>query len=282
MPTKEEKRETRRKQELNRILKKEYELNKQKLLHLERDNYGHIILIRTQDGWYKMVSHSVLLFLYYVVPVAQDKLDTIYKPPRMTADNDFRYKAPIGVISFKSLEKLEKIIFASGATREKVEGADEEWIRAYELDHKMSEDDFWALEKKETELWNKANTIITPKAVFPNLGVDLRETSVLFYNIVRKLDTVARETIGNNMMDLIKRIDSGLIQAEKGYITWESFFSFAPKLLCELGAQVILLSNLRIIDRNVITRMAENVSKIENDLLDAKNKYKKTTNGAKS
>lgn len=262
------------KRELNRLYKKEYELNKQKLLLVERDNYGHVFAIKTQDGWCKVLSHSALLLIYYAKPVAEAKIDRKISLPTLKADLDFRYTSPIGVVNFPKKENLEAILIASGAEKAELpEGLDKQWILCYKLDHEMLEKEFWKLKEEEDALWDKTNTVIVPKAIFPNLGVDLREMSKLLYDVARKLDRSARELVGGSIIDLIRRVSSGLIMAEKGVISWKSFFDFAPKLLCEIDANITVLTTVRAIDKNVLIRMAESVARVEDDVKTARKKY---------
>ena len=262
------------KRERNRILKKEYELNKRKLLLVERNNYGHVFLLKTQDGWWKVFSHSALMFTHYVRPIVVDKSKGEIDVPVVKADLDFHDRAPIGVMFFPTLKAAEKILLLSGAVKvDCPKTLDSEWVTCYKLDREMLESEFWDMKRREDELWDKANTIVTPEAVFPNLGVDLRETAKMLFDNVRKYDSATRELIGRHMIELIRRVMTGLISAEKGLVSWEKFFNFAPKLLSELDACLMVLTSVRTVEKNVIFRMAESISRVEKDISEAMRTY---------
>jgi len=268
------------KSELNRKLKKEYELSKQRLLLAERNNYEYIFLIRTQDNWYKIISHSALIFLYYATPIIKKNYDEGYKPPRLLADGDFRYKAPIGVLTFKTLDSVKKLMKVCGFAQGKVDAEDSR-VTVFKLDRKLSEEEFWSFKKEEDELWGKVNKVIVPTASFPNLGVDIREVTQLFYDIIRKMPHDAKELVGYNTMDLLRRTKTGLISAEKGYISWESFFGFAPKLIAEIQSDIETMAVARVEDKKVLLRMAKSTQQIETDISQAKKIYAKQGNNEK-
>ncbi len=262
------------KRELNKKLKSEYELNKQRLLLMERENFSHIMVIKTQDGWYKVLNHSAILYLHYVTPIAQKKFDENFHPPKLLADTDFRYKSPIGVLSFKTLDVLKDVMKTCGFEREPVEGS--KWIISFKLDRELDKNEFWDLVKTEKALWDKINKTITPDVSFPDLGIDIQETTKLFYDVVRKLPRDARELIGYNMIELLRRLSTGLICAEKNYVSWKQFFESAPRLITELQADISTMSTTRLLDKRLLLRMAELVDKIEKDLIRAKKIYAKT------
>ena len=262
-----------KKREQNRLLKKSYEDNKQRLLKLEHCNYEYILLIRTQDNWYKMVAHSAVLFLYYVTPIAREKFDEEFHPPKLLRDTDFRYKAPIGVLSFKEIDKLKKIMYCCGF--EPIKVVDTEWITAFKLDRKMSEKEFWDLVKQEEELWDKINRTIVPEACYPNLGVDIQEAIKLIYDVVRKFSKDARELTGYKLLKEMSDLLSEMLAAEKGYSTWEEFFALAPMILMSAQANITIMSAVRLADKNILIRMAEAVKRIEGDLAQAQRSYEK-------
>lgn len=256
-----------------------YENAKQKLLLLEESNYTHVFVIMTQDGWYKILSHSALIFLHFVFPIARDKLNLTSKPPRLIADSDFRYKSPIGVLNSKELAVFEKPILASGAKKVKVQGSNSDNIIAYKLEHEITEAEFWEIKEKEDDLWSQANTIITPKAVYPILAMDIKEASKAIYFVARKMQSVDREFFGEDMLRLVKGLAKDIIMAEREYLPWEMFFETTPGVVSELLANVSLLSDFRLIDKKVLIRMNDALISIEKDLKTARKDYEKRRRG---
>jgi len=255
----------RQKQQSEQTPRKLYEQSKQRLLKLENGNYSHILVIKTPDNWYKILAHSALMFLYYVTPIAQEKYDENYKPPKLLSDSDYHNKAPIGVLNFQNLEKIDLIMGKCGFKRAETE-TDNEWITAFKLDREMAKEEFWKLKKEEDELWTKVNRTITPKASYPNLGVDVQESLKLFYDVARKLHRDAKEFIGYSIFEQFRQLESMLIRTEKGYIAWSEFFPAAIKLVSLIQANVTIMSTMRLEDRKTLLRLAESIKRIEDDL----------------
>ncbi len=141
------------------LKKLDYENAKRKVLYLEKTNYSYIFILKTNDDWYKIMSHSALIFVRYVWPIAKDKLGLTRKDPKLIADSDFRDKAPIGIVSRNQLEDFVEPIMAVGAKKVEVSGPNSDLVTAYKLEREMSEEEFWRIKKDEDELWDKANTI---------------------------------------------------------------------------------------------------------------------------
>ena len=257
------------------LRKLEYETLKQKVLEKEVDNYSHIFVLKTTDDWYKIMSHSALMYIHYVWPIAKDKLNLTSKPPKLIADSDFRYKAPIGVVSRKDLEAFEKNLLAAGAKKVGTKGVKDGNVVVYKLARAMSEDEFWKIKKTEDDLWSKANTVITPKAVYPDLAIDIESAAMQIYFVARGMQRTDREFFGREMLTLTKTLAKGIILTEKGYEPWKTFFDTAPGVVAELYANITLLSNFRLIDNKVLVRLNDCLLKIEEDLKKAKKDYAK-------
>ena len=264
------------------IRKLNYENAKQKILHLEQTNYDYVFILRTTDGWYKIMSHSALIYIHYVWPIAKDKLNLATKVPNLIADSDFRYKAPIGIVSRKELVDFERILLAAGAKKAKVEGSNSENVIAYKLDRKMSEEEFWKIKKNEDDLWSRANVVITPKAVYPNLTIDVQEAAMQIYFVARKMQRTEREFFGVEMLNITKTLAKAIIMAEKGYIAWENYFDMVPEKVAELYADTALLSNFRLIDNKVLIRLNDLLLKIETDCKLARREHEKRQKRART
>ena len=278
---KEATKERSRKEELQRrrregaMRKFDYENAKRKVLHLEKDNYGYIFILETTDGWYKIMSHSALIYIHYVWPLARDKLNLTTKAPNLIADSDFRDKAPIGIVTRKDISEFEKILKAVGAKEVSTSGQNSESVTAYKLERPITESEFWRIKKEEDDLWSKANTVITPKEVYPNLAIDIQEVEMQIYFVARKMQRTDREFFGAEMLSLAKTLAKGVIMAEKGYLRWEEFFEAVPGKIADLYANISLISNFRLIDNKVLIRLNDLLLKVEADLKLAERDYEK-------
>ncbi|MBQ3309575.1 hypothetical protein IJG78_02770 [Candidatus Saccharibacteria bacterium] len=263
------------KRKASTIKKLNYENAKQKVLYLEENNYGYVFILKTNDDWYKIMSHSALMYIHYVWPIARDKLNLTTKAPNLIADSDFRYKAPIGIITRNAIEEFSKILETAGAKKVKVEGTNNDLISAYKLAREMSEDEFWRIKKYEDDLWSKANTIIVPKAVYPNLSIDVQEAAMQIYFVARKLKQTDREFFGEDMLFLTKQMAKNVILAEREHIEWPELFEYLPVVVAELSANISMLATFRLVDNKVLIRLNDALLKIEKDLKVAKKDYAK-------
>ncbi|MBP3899341.1 hypothetical protein J6D24_00840 [Candidatus Saccharibacteria bacterium] len=263
------------KRKASTIKRLNYENAKQKVLYLEENNYGYVFILKTNDDWYKIMSHSALMYIHYVWPIARDKLNLTTKAPNLIADSDFRYKAPIGIITRNAIEEFSKILETAGAKKVKVEGTNNDLISAYKLAREMSEDEFWRIKKYEDDLWSKANTIIVPKAVYPNLSIDVQEAAMQIYFVARKLKQTDREFFGEDMLFLTKQMAKNVILAEREHIEWPELFEYLPVVVAELSANISMLATFRLVDNKVLIRLNDALLKIEKDLKVAKKDYAK-------
>ena len=157
----------------------------------------------------------------------------------------------------------------------KVEGTNNDLIFAYKLAREMSEDEFWRIKKYEDDLWSKANTIVVPKAVYPNLSIDVQEAAMQIYFVARKLKQTDREFFGEEMLAVTKQMAKKIILAEREHIGWPELFEYLPVAVAELSANISLLATFRLVDNKVLIRLNDALLKIEKDLKVAKKDYAK-------
>lgn len=263
---------------IGRELKVKYEYCKVVLLGLEKENYSHIFILKTADNWHKILSHSAILYK----PIAKEKVTEGFRVPKLLSDGDFKDKAPIGVMSIRDLAALRVVLEKCGAKEDaSITEADGDWIIAYKLDHKMTDKEFWSMEKEERELWDKANRLIVPKAIYPNLGIDIQEMIKLFYDVIRKQDKCFFDLLGRNALNNLSRLYTGLILAEKNYTKWDSYFKTAISIICDLEAFILMASSTRLIDSKVIVRMADTIARVEEDLKSAQKMHRKVLKSEK-
>ena len=221
------------------------------------------------------MGHSALIFLYFVWPEAAKQNKSLKKPPRLNADTDFRYKSPIGVLFNDNLSVFETPLLDVGAKKVKVSGDGGENVIAYKLAKAVPEQEFWDVKEREELEWSKANVIITPKAAYPVLAVDIQELAKTIFFVTRSMPTVNRDYFGVDMLFLSKRLATSLIMAERGHGSFEEFFEIAPGLVSELFANISLISVFRLVDQKVLIRLTDALMKIEKDLKSARADYVK-------
>ena len=86
---------------LKSALNKVYLEYKQKVINYEDDNYATLAFLRSTQGFYKLLEHSLLFYAFDVAP----KLNVSAK---IYADGDYELKSKMGIISIRNLSEIEE------------------------------------------------------------------------------------------------------------------------------------------------------------------------------
>ena len=163
--------------------KEEYLRHKRALLELEKDNYSKLYLMKTNEKWYKMFGHSALF-------LAKHLNDRVGKNYTLHFDNDYGVRDKSGSISipgdklseFKLRMKYAKI----NLVREWGEGLE------FEIGERLTEEDVVRMEQEDEHIAAKANELVLPHAIMPELRVQVKDMTRMVHELISNQSKLAK------------------------------------------------------------------------------------------
>lgn len=160
-----------------------YLKHKMALLEIEKENYSKLYLVKTYDGWYKMFGHSALF-------LAKHLNDRVGKNYTLHFDNDYGVRDKSGSISipgdklseFKLRMKYAKI----NLVREWDEGLE------FEIGERLTEEDVVRMEQEDEHIAAKANELVLPHAIMPELRVQVKDMTRMVHELISNQSKLAK------------------------------------------------------------------------------------------
>ena len=152
-----------------------YLKHKMALLEKERDNYSKLYLLKTDAGWYKLFGHSALFLAKYLT-------NRVGKTYNLNFDNDYGVRDKSGSISVPG-NKIEE--FKMRMQYAKINLVREwEYGLEFEIGEKLSEEDVVNLEAEDEYITAKANELVLPHAIMPELRMQVKEMTHLVHTTI--------------------------------------------------------------------------------------------------
>lgn len=82
---------------------KAYNENKKFLTEFEKTNFNYLVLLKSTNGFYKLVGHSALFYALNIAP-------RLNLAANLTTDGDYTHKSAEGIVSVREPEKLAEAL----------------------------------------------------------------------------------------------------------------------------------------------------------------------------
>ena len=244
---------------LQSVLNKVYVEYKRKLMVFEANNFGNLALIRSTHGFYKMFGNSLYFYAFDIAPKLN--LDA-----RVYSDGDYEEKSEAGVISVRDIEALAKALaklkIKPVATKDKTGN-----LVIFKLPWKYTEGELQKYVDQNTYKLHKYNHVIMAENTIPVLYLNLNDLLKACYENVRRLEPVARETLGNYVVEMVAEMIRIYIETTNGRIGEVEALKNIWTRLNRVKAQVKILADLKLWNARTYARIGEILIKIQ-DILD--------------
>lgn len=245
--------------QLQSVLNKTYVEYKQKLISLEENNFSSLILLQSTRGFYKMFSHSLYFYVFNIAPKLN--LDA-----RVYSDGDYEAKSEAGVVSLKDIEALAKALAKLKIKRVKTKDGTGNLV-VFKLPWDYTEKELEKFVEQNTYKLHKYNHIVLVENSIPVLYLNLNELLKVSYENVRRLEPVARETLGNMIVEISAEMIRIYIEFSNGRTNKSLGLKSIKNRLNKIKSQVKILADLKLWNARTYARVGEIIIKIQ-DILD--------------
>ena len=244
---------------LQSALNKVYAEYKQKVAEYEKDNCSHLVFLRSTHEFYKIFGNSLFFYAFDIAP----KLNLDVK---IYSDNDYENKSESGIASVRNLDELEKSL--KKLKIKKVTLSDKTGnIVIYKMPWSYTKEEIEKFAGQNTYTLHKYNHVIMAENVIPVLYLSLCELMKICYENVRRLEPVARETLGNFIVETIAEMIRIYIEMANGRMNEEESRLFIRLRINKIKSQVKILTDLKLWNARTYARVGEVLIKTQ-DVVD--------------
>lgn len=250
----------------NQAAKAKYEALKEQLLEKEKENYQTVALLRTVDGeWWKMFDHSGAIYAFHLAPKLDKK-----KHVKFLEDKDYKHKAKHGVATIKDFAEFQTNMARLGVELKKKDNN----LAIFRLPQKLSVKEMEGMLRTTQEKRERANKLIRPVAIMPNLHVEMMALNQIVVHTMRKLDPTVRAMIGDEMGRRTTKMLGDFLLVSNGWKDKEEYLSEVMRDLHKDNADLMVLSDLQLIDADKAYNMMVQIEKTKKVVMEESKKMK--------
>lgn len=244
---------------LQKILHRLYIDYKKRVMSFEEENYDKLLFLRSTNGFHKVFGHSLYFYAFDVAP----KLDVAVN---VYSDGDHEIKSEAGVVSVARLDELEKNFRKLKIERIKLEDKTGNVV-IFRLPWKYTKKDIERFIEQNTYKKRRFNNVVMTENTIPTLYVNLQDLMKACYENVRRLEPVAREALGNMIVEMVAEMLRCYTEMGNGRVVEATGLKYIQKLLNKTKAQAKILSDLGLWNARTYARIGDIVIRIQ-DVVD--------------
>ena len=236
---------------LNRV----YAEYKHKITEFEKTNHEHLALIRSTHGFHKMLGNSLLFYAFNIAP----KLNLEAK---VFSDGDYEDKSQFGIVSVRDIDEFEKSLkklkIKRVVTKDKTGN-----LVIFKLPWEYSDKEIEKFVNQNTYDLHKYNHVIVAENTIPALFLNLNELLKVCYENVRRLEPVAREALGNFIVEIDAEMVRMYVEMTNGRVSENDGLKEIRKRLNQVKSQVKILADLKLWNAKTYARVGEILIKVQ-------------------
>ena len=246
----------------------QYFAAKEKVLPLEKKNTDTLYIIETEDHFFKMFGNSAQIWAYILCPELKKRT------PNFHTDKDKMYHnrniiSKSLYVTFKDMASFKKDLAQLGIKKPTRKGA----LIKYELPakYRITLEQIRNLKQREDAEWDRINTGVLPRKVFPSVYTRMRETESTLYQIARPCNPIERAMFMDGMMKTIAEL---IRQYIKTVNNWEGldakeFIAFGLESVHNLRTGVVIIEMHRMVSTTLAQRLERKLEILEEALINA-------------
>ena len=230
---------------------KYYDL-KRRVLGWEKDNYNRLAVVEDTNGMYKMFDHSAVIYAHDVAKRFKIQVE-------LKNDSDFEMTTDKPVVLIHDVEVMEKRFSTIGIKKVSVDDG----VTVYDLGYTLDPVEYKAMLTEAEELKKRVNNLVLPSEVYPSLRFEMEQLTKKIYEAVRKMEVVAREAVGLELLEMMAEAMEGFIEAANGHEDIDEYLQNLVKLTRHINARMKVISDLKIVDDNIIYLILVQIRKVQ-------------------
>lgn len=250
--------------ELVEQFKKVYRMAKKRAMDFEQNNRQYLVLVRSDNGYFKMFEYSALFYAYSLAP--QMNISAVLRE-----DTDYFSKSKIGSVSIKEPENLttpfEKLNIVPISTKD-----DSGNLLVFKMPWVYDDAEVKQLLAKASEKLQRFNRLVMTDNTIPVLFLQLTALhKTLYENVCSMSGPVSRESYGIPMLKMAAEMQCLYLEYANGKIHDQDFFDPCKKWLNSIKYRVKIVSELKIWKPDQVARIADSLIEVSN-ILDSEQK----------
>lgn len=243
-----------------------YETKKDEILKNDKKNRKKIVMLQTADGqWWKMFDRSAAIYAYHLAPlVGKTKV-------KFLEDTDPRLKAEHGVVTVKNIAEFEASMVRLGVAKI----FDKDGMKVFEMKKALSNEEVEEFLGMEQELRKKANRLIVPEVVLPDLYFEVMELAKTTVNTVQQIERSVRSAYGKDLLEKSQEISRNFVLMSNGWKDPEDYFERALYALNDMQADMMPISHARLTNVGKVFQMMRQIDVTRKQLLKDAKEYTK-------
>lgn len=240
------------KQKKETVSKTKYYDLKRRVLGWEKNNYDSLAVVEDSNGMHKMFDHSAVIY-------AHDVARRLKIGAELKNDSDFEMTSDKPVVLIHDMPLLETKLAQIRIEKTSAEDG----VSVFSLGYTVDPVEYKAMLTEEEELKTRVNRLVLPTEVYPRLRFDLEQLSKKIFEAVRKMNPVAREAMGNELMRQMADAMEGFIEAANGHEDMDEYLKRLVKTLRHASAKMKVISDLRVVDDNIVYLILTQIKKVQ-------------------
>lgn len=234
-----------------------YYERKQIVLTHEKKNQTEMIFFKTPSGtWYKAVEKSAVYFVMKYGKMVESKA-------KLQIDKDYKFISKTGCVSIPNIDNLVKKLETIGV---KLASAKDD-IYIFKLPERITGDEYNLMREQSRTTIERANKMIRPKDMMPNLMEDAKEIFTIVFWTFRDMNEQAKRIIGDDFAMALRDIVIGYTEMAKTKGEPKEFLEMAMQKVTEADGYFMAVSPLRIIKDDKLLQIAEGLMKLRNQIV---------------
>ena len=240
-----------------RQAKEEYISRKRTLLKREEENYTKLYVIKCIDGWYKVFGHSAVILAKHV----GRKVGKNYE---LNEDRDYGVRSEYGCVSIPptKVDDFKARMLRAGLKLQN------EWENGldYELGERISHEDLLRMIHEDELLAEKANTLVMPNEVLPDLRADMKILLETVHARVRRQEKSARAIFADDMERVAVKMNMLIIAASRGAVKVDECLMSLCRSMELLYEYATTMADLKMLSPKEYFGLAMKIKDMENQV----------------
>lgn len=229
---------------------------KKQLMEREKGNYTRILALKCHNGWLKLCDNSAM--------IVGKKLDgRLGKTYKVAADNGYGTRAEYGVISIPPVQ-VEDFIgrLDRAGIKLVVDGA---WSLEFDLGERVSQEEMVRMLQEDSLLIERANKLVMPKVVLPELRADVKALLEFVHVQVRNQKDTTRQVLMNDVERRAIEANKLIIATARGYVGIKECLDEIGFFTEEMYEDATTMCDMKVITAKKYRECVNLIMRIESD-----------------
>ena len=236
--------------------RREEDTAKKALLEREKENYTKIYVLKCYNGWLKICDNSAMMVAKWL----DGRLGRSYD---ISDDGGYGVRASYGIVSIPPASVGD---FIERMARGGIPLTfDDAWILEFNLGERVSQEEMVRMLHEDELIIEKANRMVMPKALFPELRADIKTLLNFIHVQTRNQRESTKEVLMNDAEKCAINANKLVIATARGQVQIGDCLDKIGVFTEEMYGNVTTMSNMGLITAKRYKQCVDMIARIEAD-----------------